>query len=205
MRCLKIPTFNKNTADDSQLTCLRGPTDRAGRCVTGTIHLAICFFSASLTNPSSSILQSRTGWNTSPIMGRQLIMHYQLVPLATDQCLAGGTRPFLSFRTILSSSLQFSYFLLLIRCWRSDQIAAELLFDNPFEIAFNYCGGAPTQRGWLCQKFHQFLTKWHRSFYCFQINAICVQTPVRKVNAFVCIHVGDLYRTEKVRRGRKRV
>lgn len=62
------------------------------------------FFGASWPNPSASVLRSRTGWNTSPIMGLQLIMHYQLVPLATDRCLAGGTRPFCSFRTILSSS-----------------------------------------------------------------------------------------------------
>lgn len=62
------------------------------------------FFGASPPNLSLSVLQSRTEWNTSPIMGKQLIMHYQLVPLATDRCLAGGTRPFCSFRTILSSS-----------------------------------------------------------------------------------------------------
>lgn len=62
------------------------------------------FFGASTPNPSLSVPQSRTEWNTSPIMGKQLIMHYQLVPSATDRCLAGGTRPFRSFRTILSRS-----------------------------------------------------------------------------------------------------
>lgn len=72
-------------------------------------------------------------------------MHYQLVPLATDQWLAGGTRPFPSFRTVLSSFPQFSYFLPRIRSWSSGQIAAELLFNIPFEIMFNYCGTAPTQ------------------------------------------------------------
>lgn len=78
------------------------------------------FFSASSPNPSLSVPPSRTGWNTSPIMGKQLIMHYQLVPLATDRCLAGGTRPFCSFRAILSSPPQFSYFLLFIRSRLSD-------------------------------------------------------------------------------------
>lgn len=89
---------------DTELTCLRSLIERAGRCVTGTIHLAICFSVLHCQILPPSVPQSRTGWNTSPIMGRQLIMHYQLVPLATDRCLAGGTRPFCSFRTILSSS-----------------------------------------------------------------------------------------------------
>lgn len=60
------------------------------------------FFGASLPNARLSVLLPRTEWNTATIMEKQIIMHYQLVPLATDQCLAGGTRPFHSFRTILS-------------------------------------------------------------------------------------------------------
>lgn len=62
------------------------------------------FFGASLPNTRLSVLQPRTEWNTATIMEKRLIMHYQLVPLATDRCLAGGTRPFHSFRAILSFS-----------------------------------------------------------------------------------------------------
>lgn len=34
---------NTQTDAESRLTCLRGLMERAGSCVTGTIHLAICF------------------------------------------------------------------------------------------------------------------------------------------------------------------
>lgn len=94
----------RSTRADLAPPRLRSLTQHAGRCVTGTVHLTICFFGASLPNTRLSVLQPRTEWNTAAIMEKQLIMHYQLVPLATDRCLAGGTRPFHSFRTILSFS-----------------------------------------------------------------------------------------------------